>query len=86
MRLCPICGKEYDSYPALSRKDNRTEICPDCGNREAVEVYTLYSKEGDITFIMEDKKNMTSVVGFYYGDPDEEATKIFRGKLTAEFE
>ena len=23
-------------YPALSRQDNRTEICPDCGIREAL--------------------------------------------------
>ena len=86
MRVCPICGKKYDSYPALSRKDNCTKICPDCGTREAVEVYTLYSQEGDITFIMEDKKNTTSVVGFYFGEPDEDATREFRGKLTAEFD
>ena len=53
---------------------------------EEAEIYTLYSPEGDITFIMEDKGNTTSVVGFYYGEPDEEATKMFRGKLTAHFE
>ncbi len=49
-------------------------------------LHTLYSQEGDITFIMEDKKNTTSVVGFYFGEPDEKATRMFRGKLTAEFE
>ena len=83
MKGCPVCGMEYEDYPALSRKGNCTKICPDCGTREAVKVYTLYSQEGDITFIMEDKKNITSVVGFYFGEPDEEATRIFRGKLTA---
>lgn len=36
MRICPKCGKEYDGYPALSRTDNKTEICPDCGTREAL--------------------------------------------------
>lgn len=34
---CPKCGHTYQGYPALSRVDNRTEICPDCGIREALE-------------------------------------------------
>ena len=37
LRTCPICGKEYTEHPALSRKDNSTLICPDCGTREALE-------------------------------------------------
>ena len=37
-RICPRCHKEYIGYPALSRKDNSTEICPDCGTRESLEV------------------------------------------------
>ena len=37
MRKCPICGKEYQEPPAISRKDNQTEICPDCGTLEALE-------------------------------------------------
>ena len=37
MRKCPICGKEYQEPPAISRKDNKTEICPDCGTLEALE-------------------------------------------------
>lgn len=49
-------------------------------------IYTLYSQEGDITFIMEDKKNITSVIGFYYGEPNDEATKTYQGKLSAYFE
>ena len=36
-RNCPKCGKVYRGYPALSRQDNRTEICPECGIREALE-------------------------------------------------
>lgn len=27
---------EYSEPPALSRKDNMTLICPDCGTREAL--------------------------------------------------
>ena len=37
LRTCPLCGKEYSDHPALSRKDNQTEICPDCGTMEAME-------------------------------------------------
>ncbi len=33
---CPKCGKYYVGYPALSREDNKTEICPKCGVGEAV--------------------------------------------------
>ena len=36
-RKCPICGKDYEAPPAISRKDNKTEICPDCGTLEALE-------------------------------------------------
>lgn len=37
VRTCPLCGKAYTGHPALSRRDDRTEICPDCGTREAIE-------------------------------------------------
>jgi hypothetical protein len=37
--VCPICNQDYSSYPAISRKDNKTEICPECGIREALEKY-----------------------------------------------
>lgn len=36
MRRCPICNKDYKERPALSRADNKTEICPKCGMLEAV--------------------------------------------------
>jgi RNA polymerase subunit RPABC4/transcription elongation factor Spt4 len=35
-RICPICGKAYTEWPALSRLDNKTLICPDCGTRQAL--------------------------------------------------
>lgn len=35
--VCPICRLEYRAYPAVSRKGGTTEICPDCGTREALE-------------------------------------------------
>ena len=39
LQKCPKCGKEFTEYPAISREDNETEICPECGVREAIEAY-----------------------------------------------
>ena len=36
-KVCPLCGRTYTGHPALSRKDNATSICPDCGTLEALE-------------------------------------------------
>ena len=36
---CPRCNKEIIGYPAISRVDNLTEICSDCGLDEALSVY-----------------------------------------------
>lgn len=38
-RECPKCGKCYVGYPALSREDNKTEICPECGIKEVTEAF-----------------------------------------------
>ena len=35
-KICPRCLMEYTGYPALSRQDNETPICPDCGVSEAM--------------------------------------------------
>lgn len=35
-RKCPICGGIYTGAPALSRTDNKTLICGDCGTRQAL--------------------------------------------------
>ena len=44
VKTCPECGgfipnnKTPGAYPgALSRRDNKTEICSSCGTREAME-------------------------------------------------
>jgi len=41
---CPRCGKAYTERSALSRKDNITYICPDCGIREALETIGIDEK------------------------------------------
>lgn len=35
-KLCPSCSELYCEHPAISRKDNKTEICPKCGTEEAL--------------------------------------------------
>ena len=37
LAVCPICGRAYHGAPALSREDNTTLICPDCGTRQALQ-------------------------------------------------
>ena len=44
-RICPKCGEHYHGAPALSREDNETLICPDCGTREALESIGVDSAE-----------------------------------------
>lgn len=36
--ICPSCKKEFNNHPALSRKDNKTEICSECGLKEALDI------------------------------------------------
>ena len=45
--VCPRCGKTYTEHPALSRVDNETLICPDCGVREALESLGIGVEEQD---------------------------------------
>lgn len=47
IRKCPRCGKSYAAPPALSRLDNETLICPDCGTREALQSIGVDKAEQD---------------------------------------
>ena len=44
-RICPLCGQTYTDAPALSRTDNETQICPDCGTRQALESIGVSTEE-----------------------------------------
>ena len=53
-------------------------------------IYTTYSEETDITFILLDtlkdnKVISTEVKGFYFGGEDKDKTKQCYGKLKADF-
>jgi len=41
---CPKCDNLYIGMGALSRRDNKTNICPDCGMREAIEDIQKFNK------------------------------------------
>lgn len=43
--VCPLCGCEYTMHPAVSRTDNKTLICPECGQREALEAIGVVDRE-----------------------------------------
>ena len=47
MRKCPVCSRIYQEYPAISRRDNQTEICPRCGMREALENFRMPAEKAD---------------------------------------
>ena len=55
------------------------------------EIYTAYAEQHDITFIMKDTFDRygnpykTEVIGWYYGEPDDESTRQFSGSLIAEY-
>ena len=42
---CQKCKREFRGYPALSRVDNKTWICPRCGVKEALDATNLSEKE-----------------------------------------
>lgn len=44
-KICPKCGNYIQGRPALSRADNKTEICSNCGTLEALEVFEKYQGE-----------------------------------------
>ena len=45
IRVCPLCGRSYGEAPALSRTDNETLICSDCGTRQALESIGIDAEE-----------------------------------------
>lgn len=60
MKICPICDKPYEGYPALSRKDNRTEICPICGVKEALIIANV-NEDVQTSILTEVEQNMKEV-------------------------
>lgn len=50
------------------------------------EFRSVYAEKDDMTFIVKEVwGESTEVVGFYYGEPNDDLTKLFTGRLKAEF-
>lgn len=45
LKTCPKCKKTFTGAGALSRRDNKTEICSECGTAEALEDFSNYLEE-----------------------------------------
>lgn len=43
--VCPRCHNEYEGYSAISRSDNKTEICEKCGLTEALWEFFEHEKK-----------------------------------------
>lgn len=41
IKQCPLCGNEYDKAPALSRTKSGGEICPECGQKQALNWFCM---------------------------------------------
>lgn len=37
MKICPKCGRNFERLLAVSREDNMTMICDECGTMEALD-------------------------------------------------
>lgn len=44
LKKCPKCHSTYNGYSAISRDDNKTEICSSCGIREAMQDFLKSQK------------------------------------------
>jgi hypothetical protein len=71
LAVCPRCNHEYTAFPALSRIDNRTQICPTCGRIEALwEYYTRHAQKPSLsgftdflTLVLPVAKPLTEAIG-----------------------
>lgn len=88
-----VCDISYENIP---EEKELKEIIKYFNPEEIVEndttqmLYTTYSEELDVTFIMEDTIQdddiiKTEVKGFYYGNPNDEDTEYYYNKLCATF-
>lgn len=58
-KICPICGNEYKGYPALSRADNETYICADCGVRQALQSLEISPEEQEKIIVAIHRSDMS---------------------------
>lgn len=85
---------EPEEYAKLKDElENLTQKHIECvdDDPESTVIYTAYSAECDMTFIMEEVAIgvdvvSTECVGWYHGKPDEKSTQEYIGKLKAQYD
>ena len=60
MKICPRCKRNYKERSALSRIDNKTEICSICGTYEALEAYSNFCTR----YVNKESENSTENIGY----------------------
>lgn len=58
IRHCPKCNREYVASPAISRRDNKTEICPNCGLLESLDAFSEHLEK--------EKQNAQNIIAKSY--------------------
>lgn len=53
-KVCVNCGRRYFGIGALSRRDNKTEICSQCGVEEAMFDYFNFEQQKKMKYYEED--------------------------------
>lgn len=64
VETCPRCNESYTGYPALSRRDNVTDICSKCGEIEAMLDYTSFERI-PIEYLIVESKFHTKIGASY---------------------
>lgn len=54
MRRCTKCKKLYKEPPALSRLDRKTELCPLCGTKEALDAAGITEQSSVRKIVLEE--------------------------------
>lgn len=90
-KICPLCDRAILGYPALSRIDNRTEICQNCGMIESLQVLKKYEEHKCKEIIKSSKMkkvtkdNLLKLVELktqYIQTKDEEILKVINDYIT----
>ena len=71
-KKCPRCGAVITFYPAISRKDNKTEICSDCGVIEAIEEYINHKNKLEVGMYVRLNCNYEIGIGKTISEIDED--------------
>jgi hypothetical protein len=66
MNNCPRCLIEFNTPPALSRRDNKTSICSHCGTEEAINDATPFDNLGEARLKVE--IDFHDKIGMSYAD------------------